>query len=262
MMTIVARLGATMRPPLEMLPRILLLATLALLLPRLVSAQPASSGDDLDRDIANYEDTLRKIRDQRWIYLPVPDAGALISPEQEANTFSYLILTGQMHPDSVAPRHRRYREGTRILEQTIVAILEDLRLQRLQRDASPLPPPPQAVLPDRAQGTVRGNWQVACWRGSEPLNERGDFTLRLEGNGNVTGIYNGPSGSIPLSGTIDDAGNIQGAGSHPDGSFTFFARVQMVEFGTIPRFVSGTVHFAPTDPEVSCAGGDLTPVIS
>ncbi|HYO45705.1 MAG TPA: hypothetical protein VEY33_03345 [Gemmatimonadota bacterium] len=259
-MTIVASLGDTMRPPHEMLRRILLPATLALLLPPLVSAQPASSGDDLDRDIAFYEDTLDKIRNKKWIYLPVPNAGVLISPEQEANMFSYLILTGQMHPDSVAPRHRRYREGTRVLEDGIVNTLTELRAQKFRREVpNPNGPPPE-VVPDRAQGVLRGTWTVLCWMGSEPLNEGGSFTLRLEGTGSVTGTYTGPSGSLPATGTIDDAGNIQGHGSHPDGSFSFFARVQIV--GTTPRLVSGNVHFVPSNPDVSCAGGDLTRAVS
>lgn len=240
--------------------RILLLATLAVLPPRLVSAQPASSGDDLDRDIAYYEDTLDKIRIKRWIYLPVPNAGVLISPEQEADMLSYLILTGQMHPDSVAPRHRRYREGTRLLENMIVDMLAELRHQRLRRDVPyPNGPPPEAV-PDRAQGVLRGTWTVACWRGSEPLDEGGSFTLRLEGTGSVTGSYVGPSGSLPVTGTIDDGGNIQGRGSHPDGSFSFFARVRIA--GTTPRLVAGNIHFVPNNPDVSCAGGNLTPAVS
>ena len=235
-----------------MILRILPLA-LMLLIPRLAAAQQSSF--DLAREIAEYEDTLKKIRDQRWIWIPVPDAGAFISPEAEAGLFSHMILLGMMHPDSVAATHRRYRERTRIVQAEIEATLADLREQERNLGQGAAPPTP--VLPDRAQGAVGGTWAVACWMGDTPLNEGGSFTLRLAGDGSVSGSYTGPSGTFRVGGTIDDAGNIQGAGSHPDGSFSYFARIQVS--GSTPRLMSGNVLFVPSSPEVSCAGGSLTP---
>jgi hypothetical protein len=55
----------------------------------LIGAAPPAAGQvtvdyDIDRDIAEYEDTLRKIRNEKWVFLVSPFGGGLIGPEQEA----------------------------------------------------------------------------------------------------------------------------------------------------------------------------------
>lgn len=223
--------------------------------PALAQAPLASTGgDNLDRNIADYEDTLRKIRDG-WIYLPVPGAGALVSREQEAGLFSHMILLGTLSPDSVVSMHRKLKEGTRYLQTQVEGILEGLYADRTRRNLGP--PPPSAPLFDEAQGVVRGNWSVSCWTDGIATGEGGTFSLRLLGDGNVSGSYSGPSGTLAVGGQIDVAGNITGGGTHPDGPFSYIARLAMV--GTTPQLIGGTVRIVPRNANTSCAGGSLTP---
>jgi hypothetical protein len=233
------------------------------LAPRPAPAQapvtPVSSGYDLDRDIAEYEDTLKKIRDEGWIYLPVPDTGVLVSREQEAGLFSHMILMGMMSPDAVAAEHRKYRELTRYLQTTIEEILQDLHRQRRERAAGPAPPPPPALptVPDRARGIVSGNWMVPCVVNGEAWDDAGTFTLTFTGDGNVSGNYTSGSGGFGVGGFVDPAGNAEGTGSHPDGGFTWRAKMTVAEGR--PVMQHGSVHFSPDSRSVSCGSGLLTP---
>jgi hypothetical protein len=235
----------------------LFLIALLLGLPALAPAQDLYG--DLDNSIADYEDTLQKIR-QGWIWIPVPDAGAFISREAEAGLLSHMIFLGMLDPDSVAAKHREYRAMTRVVEAEITSTLELLRERRRNSQPGappPTPPPTRPSPPDRTAALVTGTWAVNCMMGDTPLREGGSFSLQLRGDGSVGGAYSGPSGTFNVGGTVDDAGNIQGSGNHPDGTFQYFARVQIV--GGAGRLLSGNVLFNPSDPGVTCTGGSLTP---
>lgn len=233
------------------------LALGATLLPAPEPARGQTSGYDIDRDIAEYEDTLRKVRDEKWLYLPIPGAGGLISREQEVNLFSHLILTGQMSPDSVAARHRQYREGTRYLQTTIEVILRDLYRERDMRDGKIPRPPEPVTAPDRVRGTVTGEWSVPCVVSDTRAVESGTFTLTFGGDGSVGGRYASSSGGFGVSGNVDPAGNVQGTGAHPNGGFTWTARVSVA--GGLLAMAGGAVYFSPNDPDVSCSAGTLVP---
>lgn len=213
--------------------------------------------NDLDRDIADYEDTLRKIRDEGWLYLPMPGAGIMIDREQEAGMFSHLILTGQMSPDSIVPWHRRYRESTRILQSTVEEMLEDLYRQRRERTEGPVQPPPPALptAPDRARGIVAGTWTVPCVMDGASWDDAGTFTLTFTGDGSVSGNYTSGSGGFGVGGSVDPAGNSQGTGSHPDGAFTWQAKMTVADGR--PVMQHGSVHFSPNAQSISCGAGLL-----
>lgn len=226
----------------------------------LLSAPGAVRGQpyDLDRDIAEYEDTLKKIRDEKWVYLLTVDAGMLISPAQLGEAYGNMVFTGQMHPDSVRSTVERHLVATRVLRETIEEVLEDLYRKRRERDAGPVPPSPPTLptVPDRARGVLSGNWMVPCVVDGEAWDDAGTFTLTFTGDGNVSGNYTSGSGGFGVGGSVDPAGNAQGTGSHPDGGFTWMAKMTVADGR--PVMQHGSVHFSPNAQSVSCGAGLLT----
>ncbi|MFN2383555.1 MAG: hypothetical protein ABR559_04755 [Gemmatimonadota bacterium] len=239
-----------------MTARTLLPALLLCLVPQLAPAQtPVSvfgTDDELQRDRRFWEEMRQAIEDKRHLYIPGPGGGVIISREQEADLFGTLILTAQLSPDSIVSMHNKLKSSTGIFLATVKQSLKALDDELWRRSQAP----PGIVVND-FRGTVSGRWNVACWRDGIPLNEGGTFSLRLVGDGTVSGTYVGPSGSFGVGGKIDDAGNIDGGGTHPDGTFHYLARVRTNSFQAF--LLGGTVQFVPRDPETSCAGGELTP---
>lgn len=190
----------------------LALALLLSLVPSLASAQ---SSDAVVREIEFWEDMRHKIEDLHHLYIPVPGGGYIISPEQETNLFSYLILTGQMSPQSIVAWHQQHKAATQVLLQAVKEELSALKPIVAGLSPPTAPPPSAPVPPTPPYPTsfhAEGEWSVTCFPvpadGVARLGET--FLLDVRSDGLITGTfaYGRTAGHLHLTGTFGADGTI------------------------------------------------------
>jgi hypothetical protein len=221
---------------------------------------------ELDAEILELEDVIRKIETQGHVTLVTRAGGALLSREQIESLFVTLAFNGA-DPSQLAADARQVGIGTRIyLNDVIKPDLERARRDREGLLNRPLGASPTVDWPVPmdwmfVRGTIQGTYHIPCSFEGKPLPPlQGPFRLNLTGDGGVAAWFTNDFGETSAEGTISADGGARGSGMAGGGVAARYSwSVRFVRSGDTLMMSSHTLQLEPEDAAARCEPGYLRP---
>lgn len=235
------------------------------------SAQPTSAYDE---EIATIRGLIEEFESGRtMIVASNPPSGYgwfLVVPRERAGDIGgWMVISGQLHPDSVASWTRQQlalsRGAVEVMKQQIVQ-LESRRI------APPPPPAGNAAQPAgvasfpvpmdwrEVRGFVRGTYSIQCYHLNSTLPPiRGTFYLELRGRGIVAGSFTDTDERTmqEMNGEISDSGLANGGARSTNATTGWSAR--FVRAGNALKVENPQFSMVPFGDGARCDPGVIQP---
>ena len=182
------------------------------------AASSTGASDDIDKEIAALRGVIEDVEERGWFLIPSRGSYYAMSREQFADDYALKVLQGELHPDSVESRVRRFLAGSRDRLARAKAQLAELESGRRT------PQTPSRTSGSTAAGLRRwtgvdGTWHLACGcrypNCGYPEDMQGEVKnvgVAEQDNGTWGGLtlYRGREYFTSLSGTMNSDGSFAG----------------------------------------------------